>query len=377
MDGKKSQSDLSLDKDIVIDGEPCKATSKYQDFMRKMTPTFSPAKNVAEGRAKEQTEGNSEQVDSGILSLRSGSLELKSSNVDKGTHFVDKTPVQCSDAYENNHENDLQTKLGKLSIEDDIEDEGHSSMSLKSLDLESLNSEQSTQESEEIEVDLYEQDDEGDTILHVAIISLFTEIAKTLIELATDVKCLIIQNCLHQSPLHLAVLTGQVDVVRALIAKGVDVTLRDKQGNTPLHIACRKGDRDAVQMIVQSFGNDTTKRAKYFSVKNCEGLTCLHVAALHKEFIILGHLFAKGADVNMGDAKSGRTLLHCAVERKDLETVSLLLTHSDIDIDCKTFKGETPLVLAYWRNYQDIVKRLKAKGAYFSYDVVENSDDES
>ena len=92
--------------------------------------------------------------------------------------------------------------------------------------------------------------------------------------------------------------------------------------------------------------------------------------------MIMGHLFAKGADVNMGDAKSGRTVLHYAAEEKDAQTLSLLLTHKEIDVDCKTFKGETPLVMAYWRNYTDIVKRLRSKGAYFSYDVIEDSDDD-
>lgn len=370
-----NKNNLSLDKDIEPDGEAYVATTPLRDTINKMTAGILPLKNASEPKAKYQ-ERHSDQIDSGILSLSSGSLELKGSNLEPSLEYVYKSPVQCSEDQEDSVDTELQARLDKLSVTEDVEDEGHSSMSLKSSDLESITSERCLQDSPDIIVDLYEQDDDGDTIVHVAVVSLLTETAKTLIDLALDVDCLNIQNFLHQSPLHLAVLTGQVEIVQALIAKGVDVTLRDQQGNTPLHIACRKGDRDAVQMIVQSFGNDVTSRTKYFSVKNCEGLTCLHVAAIQKEFIILGHLFAKGADVNMGDAKSGRTILHSAVERKDIETVSLLLTHPDIDIDCKTFKGETPVVLAYWRNYQDIVKRLKAKGAYFSYDVVEDSDDE-
>ena len=354
----KKIDNLSYDEDIEADGEAV---------------TFPPNERLhrlSDNLYKKSSENHSGRIDSGLGS----SLELKSSSLEPSLDFVDKAPVQCSDAHENNYD-DLQTRLSKLNVTDDIVDEGHFSMSLKSV--ETVSTDVSEPESTEIDIDLTERDEDGDTLLHVAIVSLHLEIALALIDLADDAKCLNIQNYLLQSPLHLAVLTSQVDIVKALIKKGVDVTLRDQQGNTPLHIACRKGDRDSVSMIVQSFGNDTEKRKKYFSLKNCEGLTCMHVAAQQKEFIILGHLFAKGGDVNIGDAKSGRTMLHYAVERKDIETVALLMTHPNIDIDCKTFKGETPLVLAFWRNYQDIVKRLKTKGAYFSYDVFEESEDES
>lgn len=359
---KKMNTNLSSDEDIEQDGE---AADVMSERLQKMTDTHT--KLYSDNPKSRCLSG---QVDSGL----GASIELKYPSLEQTPEFLDKTPVQCSDAYESS-DNDLQNRLSKLSVSDNTVDEGHYSMGYKSV--ESVSSEQSVPETTPIDIDLTERDEDGDTLTHVAIVNLNDEIAKVFIDLAEDAHCLNIQNFLLQTPLHLAVLTSQVDIVRALIEKGVDVTLRDQQGNTPLHIACRKGDRDSVSMIVQSFGSDVARRKKYFSIKNCEGLTCLHVAAQYKEFIILGHLFAKGADVNIGDAKSGRTMLHYAVERKDIETVSLLLTHPHIDVECKTFKGETPLVLAFWRNYQEIVKRLKAKGAYFSYDVFEESDDES
>lgn len=325
MENRYRKQDIASDDDLECD-DFVVGLRQNDNFSDKYGPKFS-------------LYGDS-RVDSGMgSSLESPSLQT-----------VDKSPIQCSDTVE------LLNKFSTLGLDD----EGINSMP----------------EIGEVEVDLYERDEDGDTVLHVAIVNLMSEVALALIDLAVDSECLDTQNYLLQAPLHLAVLTGQISIVRALINNGANVTLRDQQGNTPLHIACRKGDRDSVSVLVQSFGSDVNKRAKYFSMKNCDGLTCVHVAAQYKEFIILGHLFAKGADVNAGDAKSGRTMLHYAVEKKDIETVSLLLTHPAIDVDCKTFKGETPLVLAYWRNYQDIVKRLKSKGASFSYDLVEDSDDD-
>lgn len=235
-------------------------------------------------------------------------------------------------------------------------------------------------DSGEAEIDfeeiLSETDDDGDTLIHTAIVNRNQLLVNAMLDLlSVNSRCLNIMNKLFQTVLHLAVLTEQRKIVQKLVSKGCDLFVRDQQGNTALHIACRKGSEKLVKDIVGSLVDNPTKRKELFSIRNCEGLTCLHLAAQGKHYEIMGYLFARGADVNVGDAKSGRTVLHYAVERKDVETVVVLLTHPSIDVDCETYKGETPLLLAYWRNYQDIVKRLKANGAYFSYDLVENDDE--
>ena len=56
------------------------------------------------------------------------------------------------------------------------------------------------------------------------------------------------------------------------------------------------------------------------------GLTPLHVAVLggHQECVKL--LVNSQVDVNMQDSKSGKTALHCAVEKGDLTLTGYLLT---------------------------------------------------
>ena len=125
-----------------------------------------------------------------------------------------------------------------------------------------------------------------------------------------------------------------------------------------------------VKCIVGSV-TDIKKRKELFNIVNYDSLTCLYFAntgtLLDVEGELMGYLFAKGTDVNIGDTKSGRTILHCAVERNDIEMVTILLTHPSIDINCKTYKGETPILLAYWKNYKSITKRLKAMFYYYYY----------
>ena len=55
-----------------------------------------------------------------------------------------------------------------------------------------------------------------------------------------------IQNDLGQTTLHLAVLTGQHDLVRKLVVHGAALDIRDHHGDTPLHLACRQGLLDCV-----------------------------------------------------------------------------------------------------------------------------------
>lgn len=347
---------LGQDNDLDVDGEYHPKTSLKQ--FRGCTPDIYPSK---QGDSLDNFDSGVEQSLAAVSVSSSLTLEtpsvLKENNSESIDNSVEATAKQ----------------LQKLSVNASIasEDEGIFSSSYHSS---------SSSCQDQIDVDLFEQDCDGDTLIHIAVLNYFLPAVLALTELAmeSDIReVLDIQNDLLQTPLHLAVLTEQEDIVLDLIRKGANVNIRDKQGSTPLHLACRVGHENIVKLIVYSLNKDPEFQKKYLAIRNCEGLTALHVAAERRYFDIMGFLFAKGADVNVGDAKSGRTILHFAVERNDLESVSKLLSHPDIDIDCKTFKGETPLVMAYWRNYKPILKRLKYKGATFSYSLIEQFDDDA
>lgn len=337
-----------IDNDLECDGEAI-----VHPTSQSVRPYY-PSQKIDNHHSSDKDGLLSPREDSGL-----GSILSEPEKNTRSSH-----PVQCSDNKNGRRQDDIAKEFSKMSLLS--EDEGINSMPCRPYSV-----------TESIEIDLFEQDTDGDTLIHTAIVSMRAAVAFVLIELATVMKeCLNIQNELHQTPLHLAVHTKQPEIVHRLVEAGADVTVRDKQGNTPLHIACRNGQENIVKMLVSSLNNNTTLQQKFMSVRNCEGLTPLHIASENRYFEIMGYLFAKEADVNIGDAKSGRTILHFAVERRDKECVVKLLAHPDIDIDCKTYKGETALVLAYWRNYQDIVKILTSKGAFFSYDLLNCLDDE-
>lgn len=85
--------------------------------------------------------------------------------------------------------------------------------------------------------------------LHTAIIQEFPEVALALIRLAPHPRFLDTPNDDAQSPLHLAVATGQVRVARTLIVAGARPSPRNLIGDSPLHIAARTGDISCCKAI--------------------------------------------------------------------------------------------------------------------------------
>lgn len=66
---------------------------------------------------------------------------------------------------------------------------------------------------------------------------------------------------LSQTPLHLAVLTNQAPLVRRLVVGGASVLLRDRLGNTPLHLACRDGHVDCAHALLLPVSHEERQSA--------------------------------------------------------------------------------------------------------------------
>ncbi|GCB80649.1 hypothetical protein scyTo_0016299, partial [Scyliorhinus torazame] len=96
-----------------------------------------------------------------------------------------------------------------------------------------------------------------------------------------------------QTPLHLAVITKQVEVVEALLQAGADVGLLDCHSNSVLHLAAEQGD-------VKMLGVLLSKRSKAGSAEidstTFDGSTALHIAAGRGCSKLCALLMAAGAD---------------------------------------------------------------------------------
>jgi hypothetical protein len=102
--------------------------------------------------------------------------------------------------------------------------------------------------------------------------------------------------------------------VKALIESGADIKVKNKGGQTLLHMACQGGFESVVQLLIES-GADLS-----INDRNASGLTPLHEVCDQGYMVsIVELLIESGADVNIQD-DAGNTPLHMACKVDDHQT---------------------------------------------------------
>ena len=105
-----------------------------------------------------------------------------------------------------------------------------------------------------------------------------------------------------------------------LISKGADVTAKDKDNRTPLHLAVKAGSLKTVNVLTNCLLPSTLEE------KDHEGNTPLHLACKYNRLDVLQFLLDRGADVtvrNQGDM----TCLDVAIEWEAEEVAKTLVKH--------------------------------------------------
>ncbi|MCG8340757.1 MAG: ankyrin repeat domain-containing protein, partial [Cytophagales bacterium] len=149
-----------------------------------------------------------------------------------------------------------------------------------------------------------------------------------------------------RTPLHWAAEEGNVEVVKALLEKTVKISVKDGAGDTPLDLAERKDYQDIVELLRGA---------------DADGNTPLHHAADKGDKDAAEELIAQGAKVNAKN-NNGETALHKAAEKGNQEVVDLLI-EKGADVNATDSNGETALQKAAAGGHQEVVDALIAAGA--------------
>ncbi|KAM4521534.1 NF-kappa-B inhibitor alpha-like [Odontesthes bonariensis] len=201
--------------------------------------------------------------------------------------------------------------------------------------------------------------EDGDTLLHLAIIHEATEHALQMIKLSHNHPFLNIQNHQRQTALHLAVITEQPQLVEKLLKAGADPLLADDSGNTALHIACKRGSLACFSVLTQNCQRHLTSMVSF---PNYNGHNCLHLASVNGYISLVESLVQMGADINAQEPCSGRTALHLAVDLQNPTLVCCLL-ELGADVNCLNYGGFAPYHLTYGRQNEEIRCRLYERTA--------------
>lgn len=154
----------------------------------------------------------------------------------------------------------------------------------------------------------FSRDDRGYTPLHVAAICGQAQLIDLLVHKgapvnATDYHAL--------TPLHLACQRGYQGVSLLLLHYKANTDAQDNNGNTPLHLACMYGHEDCVKALVYY---DHMCR---LDVQNDKGDTALHMAARWGYEGIIQVLLENGASTDLLN-RNKDSPLHCALNSKIL-----------------------------------------------------------
>lgn len=184
------------------------------------------------------------------------------------------------------------------------------------------------------------------TALHYAAESGTTEVVSALMEhgAAKDARD---DSLCRRTPLHLALIGQHVDVVRALLSAGADVSLRDGHGSGYVSLAANTGNVDVMKLLIG-------RGADVNAVPSISRRSALHMAAEggHVEAI---DVFVK-AEADLGALDSeGQTALHHAARLSSSEALVALSRHGvdRIRLICRgrprsTWPPEKDLLPRWW-----------------------------
>ena len=145
------------------------------------------------------------------------------------------------------------------------------------------------------------------------------------------------QNSSKDTPLHVACSKGQFKVVEYLVHRNAKVNIKGHKDYTPLHIAVSKGHTSIVKLLIAR-GSNVNQSAK-------DHWKPIHIAATLDLEAIVEILISSGAAINT----KKNSPLHVAISNNALKAAIAFIRHG-ANIDGEDHRDQTPLEVAIEKN---------------------------
>lgn len=204
------------------------------------------------------------------------------------------------------------------------------------------------------------ENNDGYTALQLAVLNKYTDVAEVLINAGADPNIRI-----NRVPLLLFALNkmntdiSYITIVKLLIeSKLLNIDLQDNEDNTALLIAVKQKKPDIVETLLAKGADPNLGNVK----NEMPIIMALNSIFSRESPKIIMDLINNGANVNYVSRDvsrdEGKTPLHLASEKRDLNSVVDALINKGAIVNAQTVNGETPLYIASCSNNIDIVKTL-------------------
>ena len=168
------------------------------------------------------------------------------------------------------------------------------------------------------------------------------------------------------SNVHFAARQNKPQVLKLLIQHGGNVNKKKCDGATPLHVACSAGFLEVTKILAENNAD--------VSATNSRGDSCLHIAANFGHADTIKYLVGKKCSTRLKN-KHGANPIHLAAANGHAAALLALMEGSGSNNSSEgstelnslimdtTYKGNTPLHMAYFFDKRDVVKLLLRLGA--------------
>ncbi|XP_048588083.1 transient receptor potential cation channel subfamily A member 1 isoform X2 [Nematostella vectensis] len=191
------------------------------------------------------------------------------------------------------------------------------------------------------------------TAFHLACEQGATEIVQLFLEKDPNLAKILLVDANGTTPLHKAAQTNNHSILHLLITKGANINARNNDNVTPLMMAASRGSKDCVRMLMEN-GADTT-------VKDVDGRTAVFNAVGYG--VTMEILLEDQALVPLLTEKdaSGYAPPHYAAQQGDLKSIQLFLDHNKSTATILSDFQDTPLHVAARYGWHEVVRALLDK----------------